>query len=179
MNSLLLQTEGGRAIVTAAFAVLPAAPLRLYVDGDFSSVGDVAFWMALVSSRPEISAYGYSKSWVELLGAQLKGVAWPANYLLNLSSGSKHPVSLRDIVARLPIVRGDFVALPVERVHIANRSYQGPSNPAFPAYQKAVQAAASGRVFVCRGKCGSCLPDGSHACGVARMRGVTIAIGVH
>jgi hypothetical protein len=34
-------------------------------------------------------------------------------------------------------------------------------------------------VFVCAGKCGDCLPDGTHACGSDRFRGVTIAIGVH
>ena len=182
-NSLLMRNIDGRCIIMEAFSSLPSGILRLYVDGDFSSVNDVLFWMALINARKDIKAYGYSKSWVELLGAHLKGVQWPANYLLNLSSGSMHPASLKAIVAQLPIVRGEFIALPVDKRHIDNQSYQGPSNPGFAAYQRAVQKAASdngvGKVFVCKGRCGECLPNGSHACGSVRFKGIPIAIGVH
>jgi hypothetical protein len=180
-NSLLMRNAP--ELIQSAFFSLPSGILRLYVDGDFSSVKDVIFWMELIASRPDVSAYGYSKSWVELLGAHLKGVQWPANYLLNLSSGSRHPSNLKNLVSQLPIVRGEFIAVPVASAHIHNQAYHGPSNPGFPAYQKAVIASArvSGiaRVFVCKGKCGECLPDGSHACGSVRMKDVVIAIGVH
>jgi hypothetical protein len=37
-----------------------------------------------------ITVYGYSKSWPEFLSLQEKAFAWPTNYVLNLSSGSRH-----------------------------------------------------------------------------------------
>ena len=179
-NALLFKSEAGKAILTARFQAIPSGVCRLYVDGDFSSKEDVIFWMALVGSRPDVQAYGYSKSWLELIQAHLSGIKWPSNYLLNLSSGSRHNMGLEAIVAQLPIARGKFTALPIAREHIANRSYQGPHKPGWRDYQKAVIQAADGRrVFVCRGKCGACLPDGAHACGAERMRGVEIVIGVH
>lgn len=179
-NSYLLRSEKGKATITGAFNRLPAGTLRLYVDGDFFDKATVFFWMELIGSRPDIQAYGYSKSWKELVAAHLSGIAWPANYQLNLSSGSVHSNVVKELIKALPIARGEFIALPIDRVHISNRSYQGPTNPGFPAYQKAVQASAEGqRVFVCKGRCGACLPSGDHACGSSKFKGVTIAIGVH
>ena len=56
------------AAIAVAFNALPAnVTLRLYVDGDFSSAADVAFWMNNLRVRPDIKAYGYSKSFSELL----------------------------------------------------------------------------------------------------------------
>ena len=178
-NTLLLQSPQGRAIIAAAFARLPVGPVRLYVDGDFDSVATIRFWMALIATRPNLPVYGYSKSWVELLAAHLGGIAWPSNYLLNLSSGSKHGEGLRQAMAALPITRGEFNAVHIAHEHISNRAYQGPDRPGWSDYRRAVAAASPPRTFVCRGRCGTCLPDGSHACGSERMRGVTIAIGTH
>ena len=178
-NTLLLKSDQGRTIISTAYSRLPVGPVRLYVDGDFDSVATIRFWMALIATRPNLPVYGYSKSWVELLAAHLGGIAWPSNYLLNLSSGSKHDDGLRQAMQALPITRGEFNAVRVDQEHIANRAYQGPHKGGWPAYRRAVAAVTPPRTFVCRGKCGSCLPDGSHACGSEKMRGVTIAIGTH
>lgn len=182
MNTLLLSNEAGREILAREFSSLPSGVLRLYVDGDFKTVSEVCYWMELIKSRQDIQAYGYSKSWAELIGAGLKGIQWPSNYLLNLSNGSNHSPIIKEIVSKLPIVRGEFVAVPVSKVHIHNRSYQGPDMKGFKDYQKEVLASANNlgmRVFVCKGKCGACLPNGDHACGSSKFKGVPIAIGVH
>jgi len=76
-------------------------------------------------------------------------------------------------------VRGEFIAVPVERHHMRIGAYQSKRHEGHAAYAKNVRESAGKRVFVCPGKCGDCLTDGSHACGSSRMNGVTIAIGVH
>lgn len=178
-NTLLLQTAQGRATIAAAFARLPIGPVRLYVDGDFPDVATVRFWMDLIRTRPELPVYGYSKSWLELIGAQLAGITWPENYALNLSSGSAHGPEILPLMRQLPITRGDFLTVRVAPEHIANRAYQGPTRPGWSEYRRAATKAAPPRAFVCRGKCGACLPDGAHACGAASMRGIPIVIGIH
>ena len=182
-NTLLLSNEIGRGIIINEFNNLPSGVLRLYVDGDFKSVSDVVFWMELIASRPDIQAYGYSKSWIELISAGLKkGFRWPSNYLLNLSNGAKHGEDIKAIVSTLPIVRGEFIAIHVDKRHIYNRAYQGPEKAGFREYQKEVIFNASKlgkKVFVCKGKCGACLPNKEHACGSNKFRNVSIAIGVH
>jgi hypothetical protein len=182
-NTLLLSNEIGRGIIINEFNNLPSGVLRLYVDGDFKTVSDVVFWMELIASCPDIKAYGYSKSWIELISCGLKkGFQWPSNYLLNLSNGSKHGEDIKAIVSTLPIVRGEFIAIPVDKKHIHNRAYQGPEKAGFREYQKEVIFNASKlgkKVFVCKGKCGACLPNGEHACGSNKFWGVSVAIGVH
>jgi hypothetical protein len=179
-NSMLLRHEAGRALIASAFARIESPVLRLYVDGDFYSKENLKWWMDLIKTRPELSVYGYSKSWVEFLSLNLDSYEWPSNYILNLSGGSRHDgTMMRDLMMRLPITRGEFIAVPVAAEHIRNKSYQSKRNVGFADYSKAVRNAAAQRVFVCAGKCGDCLPDGSHACGSDRFRGVTIAIGVH
>ena len=179
-NTWLLRYQ--KDIITSAFSLLPSGVFRLYVDGDFSSKEDVRFWMGLLSIRPDIQGYGYSKSWVILLAAKLSGVIFPDNYLLNLSSGGNAP-HLLPIMKSLPFVRGEFVAVPVAKEHIKSRAYQGPSKSGFGAYQKDTLASAKDmgydRGFVCKGKCGACLPNGMHACGSSKFRNVPILIGVH
>ena len=179
-NSILLRHEAGRALIASAFAKLQSPVLRLYVDGDFFDKSNLKWWMDLIKTRPELSVYGYSKSWVEFLSLNLDSYEWPTNYTLNLSGGSRHDgTMMRDLMMRLPITRGEFIAVPVAAEHIRNKSYQSKRNVGFADYSKAVRSSAAQRVFVCAGKCGDCLPDGSHACGSDRLRGVTIAIGVH
>lgn len=178
-NSMLLRSEAGRALITAAFHKLKSPILRLYVDGDFHSKECLEFWMDLIKSRPEIQVYGYSKSWVEFIALKLSGYTWPVNYTLNLSSGSRHDDTLRGLMATLPVTRGEFIAVPVAAHHMKTKAYQSKRNDGHVEYAKDVRQSAGKRVFVCPGRCGDCLPDGTHACGSSRMKGVTIAIGVH
>lgn len=149
-----------------------AFDLRLYVDGDFSSLQDVEFWAETLHQVPSAQAYGYSKSFSELLAYQATGKAWPANYRLNLSSGHAHDVATVDQVQALPIARGTFEAIAIgRRVKSSDHGTRETS--------RAVREAAGARkVFVCPGKCGSCTPSG-HACGSAKFQGIAIAIAMH
>jgi hypothetical protein len=179
-NSMLLRHETGRAFIAREFSRLKTKTLRLYVDGDFHSKESLRYWMDLIATRPDIACYGYSKSWVEFLALHLEGYAWPENYTLNLSGGSRHEgTHMLALMQRLPVTRGEFIAVPIPAAHIKNRAYQSKRSSGHADYSRDVRAAAGKRVFVCPGRCGDCLPDGSHACGSERMRGVTIAIGVH
>ena len=169
-NAALLHTAGGRAAILAALDAFGTDPrdFRLYVDGDFSDAADVAFWMAAIRQRPHLRTYGYSKSWAELLSFAGE---WPTNYKLNLSSGSRHPKSVENDVAALPIVRGRFVAVPVGRkVRAADHGDR--------AHQAALREVYGKKAFTCPGKCGACTPKG-HACGSARFAGIDIIIAVH
>ena len=179
-NSMLLRSEAGRVFIAGEFAKLKTKTLRLYVDGDFHSKEGLKWWMDLIATRGDVSVYGYSKSWVEFLALQLEGYAWPENYTLNLSGGSRHEgTHMLALMQRLPVTRGEFIAVPIPATHIRNKAYQSKRNAGHAEYARDVRLSAGKRVFVCPGRCGDCLPDGSHACGSARMRGVTIAIGVH
>lgn len=134
--------------------------LRLYVDGDFDSMRTVAFWMQILRDNPQIKAYGYSKSWNELLEYdEISGAWWPDNYVLNLSTGSRHNDETRERVAALPITRGVF--------HYTDL-----------AKTKAEILRVFPRSFPCPGKCGPCA-NGSHACGSMRFKGVLIVNPIH
>src|SRR5262249_39663088 len=108
-NALLVRFRPD--LVRAAFLALPeGVTLRLDVDGDFDSAPTVALWFGLLAERPDLSASGYSKSW-DLLHAARE--FWPANYMLNLSSGQRaQRTSLAEMEA-LPGVRGRFVSVDV------------------------------------------------------------------
>jgi len=171
INTLLMATPHGRQVIATATAKLPQdIAIRLYVDGDFADVSQVAFWMDEIAKRPDLSVYGYSKSWKELLA--YKG-NWPSNYLLNLSNGG-NAEHLRDDVAKLPIARGDFIAVDIDK-RLAGK-YDD------KAYKTAVRASAKkagiDRPFVCPGKCGACTKTG-HFCGRSDTNGVSVVIGVH
>jgi len=181
-NSMLLRSPAGRDLIAREFSRLKTETVRLYVDGDFHSKENLKFWMDLIKTRPDIQVYGYSKSWVEFVALHLSGYAWPENYLLNLSGGSRWGDGVRVAMESLPIVRGEFLAVPVDREHLKNHSYQSRRNAGFPAYARQVRANASQRVFVCTGNCGDCLTiagKNQHACGSELMRGKAIAIGTH
>jgi len=177
INTLLMATAAGRQVISTATAKLPEnIAIRLYVDGDFADVEQVAFWMDELRKRPDLAVYGYSKSWNELLwyNALLKpGQTWPSNYLLNLSNGG-NAEHLRDDVARLPIARGDFLTVGIDK-RLAGK-YDD------KAYKSAVRAAAKSagidRPFICPGKCGACTKSG-HFCGRSDTSGVSVVIGVH
>ena len=152
-----------------AWLKLPAGTtVRLYVDGDFDSMKTLRHWFNLLDIRPDIRAYGYSKSFA--LFTAYKG-RWPANYKLNLSSGSRHKVS--DTLRNLPITRGEFVAVPVPK-GLAGKYTD-------PVYKSAVRESAKSiglKGFVCPGKCGTCTVKG-HACGMESFNNVPILIGIH
>ena len=171
VNTLLMATAAGRQVISSATAKLPQdIEIRLYVDGDFADVSQVGFWMEQIAKRPDLSVYGYSKSWRELLAYD---GAWPTNYLLNLSNGG-NAEHLRDDVARLPIARGDFLTVDIDK-RLAGK-YDD------KAYKSAVRTSAKSagidKAFVCPGKCGACTKTG-HFCGRSDTSGVAVVIGVH
>ena len=101
---MLLSTDAGRLFILdeldaqlrrAKYRAIDRVDFRLYVDGDFRSVDDIGFWMNTIEKRPKLAAYGYSKSFHELLGfdvaTRYSGDAWPSNYVLNVSSGHTPP----------------------------------------------------------------------------------------
>ena len=173
-NTLLMAKSAGRRIVAEKTIGLPVGiDCRLYVDGDMANVAQVAFWMAQINGRPDLNVYGYSKSWKALLAYDRVGGLWPSNYCLNLSNGG-NAESLRDDVAQLPIVRGNFLAVGIDK-RLAGQY-------GTTAYKTAVRTAAAAagisRPFVCPGKCGACTPKG-HLCGRKAATGVNVVIGVH
>lgn len=172
-NTVLLRIFGYRKHITAAFQKLPkGATLRLYVDGDFDSVDTLKYWMELLKTRPDVQAYGYSKSLHLFAELRDSGYEWPTNYLLNLSSGGIYQSHWVD---GIPVVRDAFIAVPIDKS-------AGKAGYGTPEYIKAVQQSAKdagyGKVFVCPGKCGTCTRKG-HACGRDDFRGIKIAIGIH
>lgn len=95
--------------------------LRLFVDGDFRSQACIETWMDAI--RPleahGIMVYGYSKSWPEFLALNdAKGSAWwPKNYVMNVSSGSRHDDAMKVRMKAHPVARGEFIAVdPLQRL---------------------------------------------------------------
>lgn len=153
-----------------AFDTIPdGADFRLYVDGDFSSVSDVDFWFSLLLTRPSIKAYGYSKSFAELISYT---GPYPSNYALNVSSGHNHSVDTVNRIKALPITRGEFRAVSV--------GFKVKSNMhGTKAVNDALRIKSNERIFPCPGKCGSCTGKG-HACGMLdSLKGRVIAIAIH
>lgn len=189
-NSILLRSAAGRVEISMAFnAVLrgrkfknqSSVDFRLYVDGDFSNTEDMEFWFGLLRYNPRVRAYGYSKSWEVFRAYGESGRAFPKNYILNLSSGSAYAddSDVARYMRNLEITRGSFVALRIT----ADRKYSAIKGEYRDAgYKVAVRNAAAaadlGKVFVCPGQCGSCTGSG-HACGIAKLSGIPIVIGIH
>ncbi len=178
-NFYLMNSKKGRDIIASEFKSLKLKRgksflnLRLYVDGDFRSVNDLTFWMNLLFLRPEIKAYGYSKSWKEFLIYDSLKLNFPENYLLNLSSGSIHDDDVKNRMKQLSCVRGEFINVDIPK------EFDAPIGARTREYKNAVKTSLGDRrAFVCPGLCGSCTPNG-HACGSDRFKGVTIAIATH
>ena len=169
-NCWLMRFDRG-AIFSALAAIEGDFTMRLYVDGDFSSVGDVIFWMGVLLCLPNIKAYGYSKSFDELLAYEGDFRVWPTNYMLNISSGHNADAATVERVMALPITRGTFSAVKVD-----HKPEHG-SARTNAAIRKA-SASLTTKVFPCPGKCGSCTGKG-HACGLPQMKGVSIVIAIH
>jgi hypothetical protein len=159
-NSILMQTETGRAAIVSALDNAARkikggrVDFRLYVDGDFASVSEIDFWFSTLAARGRIAAYGYSKSWSEFLQYAETGGKFPANYLLNLSSGSVH---------------GDAVNI--------GRKVQS-SDHGTREHNRELRAAYGAKAFTCPGKCGDCT-KGGHACGLDTFRNIPVIIAVH
>lgn len=115
------------------------------------------YWFALLDSRPDLKAYGYSKSW-RLLWDYAQTHTVPDNYVLNLSSGEREQGVTRDQMRSLPFVRGDFIALPIEY----SGEKEGFERYSDPEYHRAVRKAAADR----------------HACGQLALH-LPIVIGIH
>jgi hypothetical protein len=174
-NAWLLSSAAGRREILAAldqFKVPGPLDFRLYVDGDFGSVEHVEFWFDAIRARPWLAAYGYSKSFDQLLAYPGE---YPDNYLLNLSSGHNHSPETVAAIERLPIVRGDFIAVPLG--HQVRTSDHGGR-----AHNVELRAAFaridSRKAFTCPGRCGRCTPRG-HACGSPRFSNIPIIIATH
>ena len=174
-NTLLMQ-HNRDVIAQATYKLAQNTTCRLYVDGDFDSLRTLTFWMLVLRERPDLMTYGYSKSWNLFLmfDRMWAGkIGWPKNYLLNLSNGSKFE-HLRAKMERLPVTRGNFIALQVDK-KLAGKYTD-------PEYKKALRQSAKqqgiGKVFVCPGKCGECTKKG-HLCGMESAKGVNVVIGVH
>jgi hypothetical protein len=164
------------AAISTAFAQIAANrpdgfDFRLYVDGDFSSGADVAFWMELLKSTPTVRAYGYSKSFAALLGYNLIS-EWPENYQLNISGGHNASPAMVSYVKDLPITRGEFIAVSI------GRKVKGTEHGTAAVNQALRDAMPDQKIFPCPGTCGSCTGKG-HACGMPQLKGRIIAIAMH
>lgn len=164
----------GRDSIGAAFRSIAAArpagfDFRLYVDGDFAHMGDVGFWMSTLRAAPQCRAYGYSKSFAALLAYPGR---WPANYMLNISSGHNSDALTVDAIRALPITRGEFRAVSIGRKVSSSDHGTRETNAALRA------AVPDDKIFPCPGKCGTCTGAG-HACGMPQLRGRVIAIAIH
>lgn len=176
-NAFLLRHHSG--IIANDFlsicAVRPGGfDFRLYVDGDFSSSRDCAFWFALLKKCPMVRAYGYSKSFGPILDfvANHGAEALPANYMLNISGGHNSDAGIIARIKELTITRGEFIAVSIGR-KVKSTDHGTPEN------NRAIRDAMPGqKVFPCPGKCGTCTGAG-HACGLPQMRGRIIAIAMH
>ncbi len=163
-------------LITLAFNALPhGTTVRLYVDGDIDSIHTLRYWLDNLKRRADLSAYGYSKSWALFIALDDMGYDWPANYLLNLSSGGNGTPTMLGRIKRLPIVRGQFLALDAGK---DGAHYQGNSTEYRAAVRQAARASGIERLFVCPGNCGSCTKNG-HACGLESFKTITIGIGIH
>jgi hypothetical protein len=151
--------------------VQESVPFRLYVDGDFYSADCVAFWQGVIAERPKLAAYGYSKSWKELLAFSDAGGKFASNYVLNLSSGSKweNLGPMRERMSSLPCTRGEFLAL---SAHKGKGEEYGAESYRSKA-KNAASAAGIPRFFICPGQCGNCTPKG-HFCGSKNAAPVVI-----
>lgn len=171
-NLWLLNHEPCTGIIEEEWMKLPKdVTVRLYVDGDIHDTKTLAFWFKMLELRPDIKAYGYSKSWDLFLRWHELGQPFPPNYKLNLSSDSRYGEGKRRQMKELPCTRGDFLTVAIDKL-AAKAGYKTRE------YKKAVRNAVGKRVFVCPGTCDTCTPQG-HACGLDSFKNVPIAIGLH
>jgi len=115
--------------------------MRLFVDGDFASTTHVHAWMEAIkhahkASGGRIIVYGYSKSWKEILELARRRYRFPNNYVLNLSSGSRHGPAMLNSMKRLKISRGRFVAVALLERLVVRALGPKKGQAAFDAFQE-------------------------------------------
>jgi len=185
-NTVLEQTPAGRQIIRQElkkelqrpkYRGLDHIPLRLYVDGDFSSLELLRWWLDLAKEFKQLKIYGYSKSLHLFEELARTGYQWPTNYALNGSSGGRYEnTGFHNAVKKLPIWRGDFSAVPVSD-HTRKLWKAGKLTAA--ASEEIRGHYPDKKVFICPGLCGSCTSAG-HACGdQERFNKTTIVIPLH
>ena len=169
-NSLLI-LAGKYDVLRESFdTIKPGAHLRLYVNGDVDSLATLEFWFNCLESRPDVQAYGYSKSWDIFLSYKGK---FPKNYVLNISNGSIYDDAKRMDMLELPCTRGEFLGVPID--HKLAGKY------GTKEYKQAVGTVWSKpgeKSFLCPGRCGTCTKS-THACGDHRFDDIPILIGIH
>jgi hypothetical protein len=179
-NTFLLSSNFGRQWIGEAFAAVSSKmekrgtlnfTARIYVDGDFRDQEDVAFWAFLMRCYPQVSFYGYSKSFALLLDMHQMGIQMPSNYTLNISEGHNAHDTVVQRMLKLPYVRGHFKGVSIGRKVKS-------SDHGTRATNAALRAVYGAKAFTCPGKCGSCTPKG-HACGSAAFKNVDIIIAIH
>lgn len=186
-NTLLIWSDSGREKIRldANRKIKTGQTVRLYVDGDLDSHKTMQFWFEwLRLERPDIDAYGYSKSWALFLTYPGE---FPSNYKLNLSSGSVYGKAVRKRMQELPVTRGEFIAVS-DCGEMPERKGKNKAGLTWAEWSQVVRANARSqslladdqkKAFVCAGKCWDCLPNGEHACGSDRMNGIPVLIGIH
>ena len=172
VQNTILVREQSRQLSLAWMKLPKDTDVRLYVDGDIDSMETMEYWFTLMKLRNDLKIYGYSKSWEIFLDYSDSGKPFPTNYVLNLSSGSKYqnigPIRAR--MKALPIVRGEFVAVPAG------------NKPNAQTVKQVARQFGMKKIFVCPGKCGTCISKQGkniHACGSMLLQNSNIVIGVH
>ena len=98
-NTVLEQTPAGRQLIGQEIKKelkrpidrgLDNVPLRLYVDGDFSSLELLRWWMDLAKEFKQLKIYGYSKSLHLFEELERSGYEWPQNNPLNAARGTRN-----------------------------------------------------------------------------------------
>ena len=184
-NTILESGHFGRAVILQhldkqlakpKFKRMERVTLRLFVDGDFSSLEILKFWMDAIKARPKLEVYGYSKSLHLFKELSETGFEFPSNYTLNGSGGSIYENSpTAAAVAQLSIFRGDFVAVPVKKDTL--KAWRAGALDRDQAHE--IRSQFDEKVFICPGKCGTCTKQG-HACGNKdTFQGVKIVIPAH
>lgn len=172
-NMLLMRFSSEK--IFREFRKLPKnITLRLYVDGDFASSKIVGKWFNELSNRPDIQAYGYSKSFDELYENK---ETWPMNYKLNLSNNGIIRQVNRETIASLPGVRGEFMAVKIDK-DLMNKSKRY-SLDYHMAVRQAIKETTGQAGFSCPGLCGNCDVKNTHACNSSVLKSIPIAIGIH
>lgn len=174
LQNMLLMQYSRETIFKAFYKLSKNITLRLYVDGDFSSSGVVKSWFNALKNRPDIQAYGYSKSFDELYDNR---ETWPMNYKLNLSNNGIIRQVNRETIASLPGVRGEFIAVNISK-DLMSKSKRY-SLEYHMAVRQAIKETTGKAGFSCPGLCGNCDVKNTHACNSSVLKNIPIAIGIH
>jgi len=169
-NTILESGHFGRAVILQHldrqlakpnFKKMDRVTLRLYVDGDFTSLDILKFWLDAIKARPQLEVYGYSKSLHLFKELSETGYEFPSNYTLNGSAGSVYqdtPTAAK--VGQLSFFRGEFIAVPVQKSTL--KAWREGALDKAQAHE--IRGQFKEKVFICPGKCGECTKQG-HACG--------------